>query len=594
LGFERREIKMKKILFTYLPTSLLLALLAMILVSCGGGDDGNALGTTPTPTPTKSVVITGTVPGTVAIAYDLATGKEAARDIASGTPKTFSLSVAPGAYYLMFITNEGTPAQRSFAFRNVTGGNVFTFKANTTLDLGVLVFNSYPGTAVPLNDPISGKSNVTETSMPEASFSPGPGEWTAATTFVNSTCPGHSPGATVTENVKIAHGYGLVTYTPAGTAGMAGGVANVNTAILTGSGSSLVTIYLTMQPDGSLAGTYSKVGYGGECSEEGTLTAVLGTSPPPPPPAATLTGLSINGPASVSEYGTATYTATATWSDKSPSTVTPIWSVNSQIASISPFGIFSGQGGIASNQAVTITANYSYGEITRTATMGVTVTNFTGGIPNPYLSRFEARLLSGQIIFEENVDAGGMYESSLFVFNADSSFREYRYKNPPDTSEYVTGTWSIGASGDAILSYVGGKTVTWTLLGWSFWTTMWVSVDDGTGTPSIVNLEISGPGPYPFDSSLIRGTYVNQYGDKWIFNSNGTGSTTGSGGSTFTWSVEAGILKVFFPNGYVGWMYQLLSENTWTDYPVMEWAFVVNTPVADFHLYYGGMRLTRQ
>jgi hypothetical protein len=539
------------------------------------------------------VVITGTVPGTVAIAYDLATGKEAARDVAGGTPKTFSLSVAPGDYYLMFIANEGTPTQRSFAFRNVTGGNVFTFKANMTLDLGVLVFDNLNGTAKPQIDPISGNGNVTESSAPEASFSPGAGEWIETRKFVNSTCPGHSPGTTVTENVTIAQGFGFVTYTPAGTTGTAIGVANVNTAILTGySGSALETIYLTMQTDGSLAGTYSRVG--GGCSEDGTLTAVLSTSPPLPPPSATLTGLSINGPSSMPEYGTATYTATASWSDKSPSTVTPIWSVNSQIASISPFGVFSGQGVIASDQTVTITATYSYGEITETATMGVTVTNFAGGIPNPYLSRFEARLLSGGIFFKENVDAEGMYESSLLVFNADSSFREYRYKNPPDTSEYVTGTWSIGASGEAILSYIGGKTVTWTLLGWSFWTTMWVSVDDGTGTPSIVNLEISGPGPYPFNSSLIRGTYVNQYGDTWIFNSNGTGSTSGSGGSTFTWSVDAGILKIFFPDGYVGWMYQLVSENTSTDYPVMEWAFVLNTPAVDFHLYYGGMRLTRQ
>ena len=579
---------MKKFLFTYLPASLLLAFLAMILVACGGGD-GSDSGTTP-PT-TKSVVITGTVPGTVAIAYELATGKEAARDFANGTPKTFSLNVAPGEYYLMFIENEGTNTQRSFAFQNVTGKNVFTFKANTTLDLGVLVFNNYPRAAIPLSDPISGNNNVTESFKPEASFSPGAGEWIETRKFVNSTCSGHSPGTTVTRDVTITHGFGMVFFTPAGTTETANGAANVNTAILTASASALETIYLTMQPDGSLAGTYSRVGYGGACSEDATITAVLSTSPPP---ATTLTGLSITGPSSMPEYGTATYTATASWSDKSPSTVTPIWSVNSQIASISPFGVFSGQGGIASDQMVTIAATYSYGEITETATMGVTVTNFTGGISNPYLSRFEARLLSEELFFEENVDAGGMYESSLFVFNADSSFREYRYKNPPDTSEYVAGTWSIGASGEAILGYVGGKTVTWTLLGWSFWTTMWVSIDDGTGTPSIVNLEISGPGPYPFNSSLILGTYVNQYGDTWIFNSNGTGSTSGSGGSTFTWSVDAGILKVFFPNGYVGWMYQLVSENTSTDYPVMEWAFVLNTPAADFHFYYGGMRLTRQ
>ena len=40
-------------------------------------------------------------------------------------------------------------------------------------------------------------------------------------------------------------------------------------------------------------------------------------------PPATLSGLSINGPSSVSEYSTGTYTATASWSDNSTSTVTP-------------------------------------------------------------------------------------------------------------------------------------------------------------------------------------------------------------------------------------------------------------------------------
>jgi hypothetical protein len=278
---------MRKFLLTYIRVSTLIAFLATVLVACGGGGgggDGMEPGATSPSTPTgKSVLVTGTVPGTVAIAYDFATGKEAARDVARGTPETFTLHLAPGTYYLMFIENEGTSAQRSFAFQNVTGGNVFTCEANTTLDLGDLVFNNYPGTAVPRIDPVSGNDNVTETRMPEASFSPGNGKWTATTRTVSSTCAGRPPGTTVTENVTIAHGFGLVTYTPAGTAETAIGLANVNTAILTASSNATETIYLTMQPDGSLAGSYS-IEFGGGCSEEGTITAVLGTSPMPPPP----------------------------------------------------------------------------------------------------------------------------------------------------------------------------------------------------------------------------------------------------------------------------------------------------------------------
>jgi hypothetical protein len=247
--------------------------------SVGNSAYSNESSATTLSSSSKSVVITGTVPGTVAIAYDYATGLEAARNVAGGNPKTFSLNIAPGEYYLMFITNEGTPSQRSFAFQNVTGGNVFTIKENTTLDLGALVFYNYPGAAKPLIDPISGNDNVTETFVREASFSPGPGEWIATRTFVNSSCSGHSPGTTVTEDVTIRQGFGIVTFDLAGTTETAIGVANVNTAILTASDSALVTIYLTMQSDGSLAGTYSKVGYGGECSEDATITAVL--RPPP-------------------------------------------------------------------------------------------------------------------------------------------------------------------------------------------------------------------------------------------------------------------------------------------------------------------------
>jgi hypothetical protein len=103
------------------------------------------------------------------------------------------------------------------------------------------------------------------------------------------------------------------------------------------------------------------------------MTAVLGTAPPP---AVTMTGLSIKGPSSMSSYGTATYTATASWSDSSTSTVTPTWSVNPQVAEISPGGVLSCQA-IDSDQMVTVTATYSSGGITETATMNVTITNIT-------------------------------------------------------------------------------------------------------------------------------------------------------------------------------------------------------------------------
>jgi hypothetical protein len=301
-----------------------------------------------------------------------------------------------------------------------------------------------------------------------------------------------------------------------------------------------------------------------------------------------LTDLSINGPSSVAENSTATYTATANWSDNSTSAVTPTWSVSPQVAEISTGGVLSCQT-INSDQMATVTATYSAGGITKMATMNVTITHtYTNGTPYP----LTAQMLSGRIFFEEQNSAEGDYASSLSIFNADFSFQQYRYKNPPGMSEYLTGTWSIGGSGEVILNYADGETITVVSFDDLVYGTM-VLVDAGTGTPYTVEWEPSGPGLYPF-RAVLQGTYVDQYGDTWTFNSNGTGSTTGAGGYTFTWSVDAGILKVVFSNGYKGWIYER-SSSRYTMFPTLhKWAFVEYTPTGDFYFYYGGMELTPQ
>jgi hypothetical protein len=532
------------------------------------------------------VVITGTVPGTVAIAYDLATGKEAARNVAGGTPKTFSLSVAPGNYYLMFIENEGTPTQRSFAFRNVTGGNVFTFNANMTLDLGVLVFDNLNGTAKPQIDPISGNGNVTESSAPEASFSPGAGEWTVTRKFVNSTCSGHSPGTTVTENVKIAQGFGIVTYTPAGTTETAIGVANVNTAILTASAGALETIYLTMQTDGSLAGSFSKAGYGGGCTEEGTLTAVLSTSSPPPP-ATTLTGLSINGPSSIPEYSTATYTATANWSNTSTSPVTPTWSVNSQVAGISTGGVLSCKGGVSGDQTVTITATYSAGGITETATMDVTI------IHAPIMP-FTAQELSGKVFFQEKEG------SHLYKLNADFTLEQYiTYALPRDgTSYYVTGTWSNDPYG-LHLNFRWADQGPYTVQRIADSSTeMEVAIyDEIWGQWGFPAWEENWEKTVPVDPAKLPGSYTGSDGYTWVFNADGTGSVSNLGGINFTWSVDsAGVLRMPGTTGYTAVFYARAgSQSTAMSYTNLKVGFAEHkTSTGNFYKYYGGYELTRQ
>lgn len=89
-----------------------------------------------------------------------------------------------------------------------------------------------------------------------------------------------------------------------------------------------------------------------------------------PETATTLTGLNISGPDSVGENDTATYTATANWSDGSSDQVNPAWSENSEFASIDAAGVLQ-ISSIPSNQQVTVEATYTTGEISRTASQTV-------------------------------------------------------------------------------------------------------------------------------------------------------------------------------------------------------------------------------
>ena len=395
-------------------------------------------------------------------------------------------------------------------------------------------------TGLTINGPSSMDENSTATYAAAANWSDGTTSTVTSTWSVNSQMASISPG---------------------GVLSCQGGVASDQTV--------------------TIIATYSS----GGITETDTMDVTITNKPTE----VTLTGLYIKGPSTMIANSTATYTARAIWSDDSMPTVTPTWSVSSSVgASISPGGVLSCNQTIVNDEMATVTAIYSSGGITKTATKNVTITN------KPTTKPFTAHMLSGAILFGENINAGGSYDSFLLIFNADSSFEQYNYWNPPDTSDYKIGTWSIDAFGKLLMSISGQGTVTVGLIGDLIYVPE-VLVDDGTGTPYTVIWERSGPGLYPFYSSALPGTYVNQFGDTWIFNSNGTGSTTGDGGWTFTWSVDSGILKVVFPNGYVGSMYlRQTTQDSLTSYTILKWAFVLKTPTGDFYFYYGGMELTRQ
>jgi len=91
----------------------------------------------------------------------------------------------------------------------------------------------------------------------------------------------------------------------------------------------------------------------------------------------TLNSLRINGPTSVNESSTASYTARATWSDGSTSTVTSsaVWSENSSYATISSNSGVLTTSLVSTNKSVRITARYTSGGVTRSDTHNVTITD---------------------------------------------------------------------------------------------------------------------------------------------------------------------------------------------------------------------------
>lgn len=91
-----------------------------------------------------------------------------------------------------------------------------------------------------------------------------------------------------------------------------------------------------------------------------------------------LKGLSISGPSTVTENGTAQFTAKALFSDGSSQTVTPSWSESSSVTTISSAGLLSA-GSVSSNTSVTVSATYTTGGITKSTSATVVVVNATSG-----------------------------------------------------------------------------------------------------------------------------------------------------------------------------------------------------------------------
>jgi hypothetical protein len=119
--------------------------------------------------------------------------------------------------------------------------------------------------------------------------------------------------------------------------------------------------------------------------ERSALASPYSWTVPPgtPSPVPTLSSLSVSGPSSVNERNSGTYTALARWSDSTTTTVTPTWSVSpGTYASISTGGVLSTLP-VTGNQSVTVSASYTAGGLTRSATRAVTIVDVPAGTLEP-------------------------------------------------------------------------------------------------------------------------------------------------------------------------------------------------------------------
>ncbi|MBU0481692.1 MAG: right-handed parallel beta-helix repeat-containing protein [Proteobacteria bacterium] len=182
-----------------------------------------------------------------------------------------------------------------------------------------------------------------------------------------------------------------------------------------------------------------------------------------------LSGLKIDGPTSVNENSSGTYTARATWSDGSATTVTPLWSENSTYASISSAGVLTTLS-VPSDQSVTVTAGYSSGGVTKTASLTVSITKPSSGAI--LLFRAEAGTFtpptmeiatapeipggsyitptvsnSGSAVYDFNITRPGTYKIVGEVYSANAASDSFRVKID-DAPEDI---WDLNPEGNSAL-----------------------------------------------------------------------------------------------------------------------------------------------
>jgi len=123
----------------------------MVLAACGGGSGTDGAGTG-----VNSATIQGQVSGTVFIAVDDGTNQEVGRVTATGTPKSFSMTIPTGSNYRFYVMeNEGTGTSRVYPMYMGTN-NVFGLDNTANgqvISLGMVSPDLTTGRFTPANHP---------------------------------------------------------------------------------------------------------------------------------------------------------------------------------------------------------------------------------------------------------------------------------------------------------------------------------------------------------------------------------------------------------------------------------------------------------
>jgi hypothetical protein len=202
------------------------------------------------------------------------------------------------------------------------------------------------------------------------------------------------------------------------TTGSTWSVSSSSVASINSSGV-LTASQVTSNQTVTVTARYSSGGVSRTTSRSVTILAVSG--------ARTLSSLAVTGASSVNAGATASYNATANFSDGTTQnvTTTSTWSVSSNAATISSSGVLTAAR-ITTNSIVNVTASYTFGGVTRTASIPVTVVAVTS-----------TRTLSSLAVAGASSVNGGSTSSYM----ATATFSDGTTQNVSTSS-----TWSLSSS----------------------------------------------------------------------------------------------------------------------------------------------------